>query len=200
MALLAESRDSTIAAHLDRICQCSRLVAERLIDDSLYGAEVDAEFVETIDRAAALHDVGKVGIPDSILLKPAKLTSREYEIMKTHTTIGGTLLEELMRSHGSYPMLKMGAEIAYGHHEWWEGGGYPFQRRGRDIPLSARIVTICDVFDALTSKRVYKEAWRDADALGILLEQAGRQFDPHLTQVFLSLLPRVKETYDRYRF
>jgi HD-GYP domain-containing protein (c-di-GMP phosphodiesterase class II) len=191
MALLAESRDSTIGEHLDRICECSRLVTERLQADPLYGAEVNDDFVETIARAAALHDVGKVGIPDAVLLKPAKLTSEEYEIMKTHTTIGGTLLEELMRSHGSFPMLKMGAEIAYGHHEWWEGSGYPFKRRGRDIPLAARIVTICDVFDALTSKRIYKEAWLESDAFQVVRERAGRQFDPHLAQVFLSLRPQI---------
>jgi HD-GYP domain-containing protein (c-di-GMP phosphodiesterase class II) len=193
MALLAESRDSTIGEHLDRICECSRLVAEHLLSDPLYGGEVDEDFVETIARAAALHDVGKVGIPDAILLKPARLTSQEYEIMKTHTTIGGTLLEELVRSHGSFPMLKMGAEIAYGHHEWWAGNGYPFQRQGRDIPLAARIVTICDVFDALTSKRVYKEAWHEGEAFKVVRDQAGRQFDPHLAQVFLSLRPQIVE-------
>ena len=197
MALLAESRDNTISQHLDRICGYAGILSERLREDSLYAAEVDEAFIATIARSAALHDVGKVGIPDTILMKPGKLTAEERDIMQTHTAIGGAILEELMRTHGSFPMLKMGADVAYGHHEWWDGEGYPQQLQGRDIPLAARIVAICDVFDALTSKRIYKEAWDVADAFTVVHEQAGRQFDPYLAQVFLSLRTQILQIRER---
>ena len=193
MALLAESRDGQIGGHIDRICAFSHLFATRLRQDSPYEHLVDDDFLETINRAAALHDIGKVGIPDRILLKPGKLTEKEYEIVKTHTTIGGSLLVGLIRDHGSFPTLRMGAEVAYGHHEWWDGSGYPHGQRGQAIPLSARIVTVADVFDALTSRRVYKEAWEAGEAFLALKERAGTQFDPHLLDLFTELAPQLLE-------
>jgi HD-GYP domain-containing protein (c-di-GMP phosphodiesterase class II) len=198
MALLAESRDENIGGHLDRICASSRMLAGRLLAHPDYQEEVDIEFVETIARAAALHDIGKVGIPDMILLKPGKLTAPEFEIMKTHTTLGHELLTHLMAQHGSYYMIRMGAEVALSHHEWWSGTGYPEGRQGAEIPLAARIVALADVYDALTSKRIYKDAWDHHDALEEIRGKAGEQFDPQLSEIFLSNpreLVAIRQTY-----
>lgn len=197
MALLAEIRDNHITGHLNRICAYSRHLAESLLDRVGY-PEVTPAFIDMIARAAALHDVGKVGIPDSILMKPGKLTPEEYDVMKTHSTIGAQLLEGLMKEYGQYSMILMGAQVAWGHHEWWDGSGYPQGRKGKEIPLSARIVAICDVYDALTSKRVYKDAWTQEDALATLRKSAGLQFDPDLLEIFLSQPRALKAIGQRY--
>jgi HD-GYP domain-containing protein (c-di-GMP phosphodiesterase class II) len=186
MALLAESRDKNIGGHLDRICASSRLLAERLLGLPEFQDEVTEEFVETIARAAALHDIGKVGIADLILLKPGRLTDAEFEVMKTHTSLGHELLNHLMDQHGSYYMIRMGAEVALAHHEWWNGGGYPNGWRGEQIPVAARIVALADVYDALTSRRIYKHAWEQDEALDVIRGKAGTQFDPRLAELFLA--------------
>jgi HD-GYP domain-containing protein (c-di-GMP phosphodiesterase class II) len=185
MALLAEIRDSHIGGHLNRICAYSRYLAEQLLDRPGY-AEVTSSYVDTIARAAALHDVGKVGIPDAILLKPGSLTQEEFAVMKSHTTMGADLLSGLMQEYGKYAMIAMGVEVAIAHHERWDGGGYPLGRSGCDIPLSARILTICDVFDALTSRRVYKDAWSHDDTIANIRGNSGKQFDPFLVEIFLA--------------
>ena len=184
MALLSEIRDSHIKGHLNRICAMSRYLAERLAQTGGY-PDVDREFIHTLSRSAALHDVGKVGIPDSILHKPDKLTPAEYEIMKTHATIGADILTGLIDEFGAYGMISMGADVAHAHHEWWDGTGYPKGLKGEEIPLSARILAVCDVYDALASMRVYKKAW-DLDEIHERIRGlAGRQFDPDLVDVFL---------------
>lgn len=199
MALLAEIRDTGIGGHLNRICEYARLLADKLVNKSQF-PEVNASFVDNIARSAALHDVGKVGIPDSILLKPGKLTEAEYEIMKTHTLVGAELLEGLMRDFGDYAMIAMGAEVALSHHEWWDGTGYPRGLAGHKIPLAARILAICDVYDALTSARVYKKAWSQEDTIRTIRAAAGRQFDPKLVEIFFSDVPaltRIREENPR---
>jgi HD-GYP domain-containing protein (c-di-GMP phosphodiesterase class II) len=197
MALLAESRDGPIGGHLKRLCAYSHRMSHQLMYDSHYEKQIDAEFVETITRSAALHDIGKVGIPDKILLKPGQLSASEFEIIKNHTVIGGSLLEDLMRTHGSFPMLKMGAEVAYSHHERWDGRGYPFSLSAEDIPLSARIVAVCDVYDALTSQRVYKSAMGHQKAVADIVRKAGSQFDPNLMDAFSELAPEFLEIHMR---
>lgn len=197
MALLSEMKDAQISGHLDRICESSRYLAEKLEPMVSY-PEVTPNFVELIQRASALHDVGKVGIPDSILLKPGKLTPPEFEVMKSHAILGGEVLDGLMKDFGEYDMIIMGSEVARCHHEWWDGTGYPKGLKGTDIPLAARIVAICDVYDALTSRRVYKDAWTQEDALKVLREGAGTQFDPDLVDIFLSKpqdLVKIREKY-----
>jgi HD-GYP domain-containing protein (c-di-GMP phosphodiesterase class II) len=183
MALLAEIRDADIGGHLSRICEYSRRLALSLQGRMGYH-EVTAEFVDALSRSAALHDVGKVGIPDSILLKPGKLTTEEYAVMKSHTTMGANLLQGLMDDFGEYTLITMGSEVARAHHEWWDGTGYPLGLAGRNIPLAARIVAIADVYDALTSRRVYKDAWNRDDAVTALRKKAGTQFDPELVGIF----------------
>ncbi|MCP4293768.1 MAG: HD domain-containing protein [bacterium] len=185
MAMLSEIRDSHIGGHLSRICAMSRYLAQRLVDRVGYHSVTPA-FIDIIERAAALHDVGKVGVPDSILLKPGKLTDDEFDVMRTHTTIGGELLEDLIDDFGQYAMITMGAIVARCHHERWDGLGYPKGLSGKSIPLEARIVSICDVYDALTSRRVYKEAWSHEDTIQVLRDGAGTQFDPDLVSVFIS--------------
>jgi HD-GYP domain-containing protein (c-di-GMP phosphodiesterase class II) len=195
MALLAESRDGHIGAHLRRICAMAEAMSQRLLQDTRYRREVDEEFVETISRSAALHDIGKVGIPDTILLKPGKLTASEYEVMKTHTRIGGDLLKELMSTHGSFFMLQMGADVAYGHHERWDGSGYPAGLGEDEIPLAARIVTICDFYDALASERIYKAPLSHEQVCIMVRGESGRHFDPQLVEVFHELAPAFEEIH-----
>lgn len=184
MARLAESRDGSMSGHLERICAYARLISERLAREDRHCRFVDEEYVATLTRSAALHDIGKVGIPDSILLKPGRLTPGEFEIMKTHSSIGGTTLEEMISQHGSFFMLKMGADIAWSHHERWDGSGYPKGLQGESIPLSARIVAVCDVYDALTSQRIYKSAIAHERACETILGGAGHHFDPEIVRVF----------------
>ncbi len=186
MAIMAESRCADIGGHLDRISAFSRLLAHRLRGRRLEAGRIDEPFVEMISRAALLHDLGKVGIPDAVLLKPGRLNEAEFEIMRTHSAIGAQILGQLMEVHGAFPMLEMGAHVARSHHERWDGTGYPEGLHGRGIPLVARIVSLADVYDALTSQRVYKDAWSHDDAVTYLLKQSGRQFDPELTAVLLT--------------
>lgn len=184
LALAAEFRDDDTQEHAWRIGRTSALLA--------IGLGLPDRELELIARAAPLHDIGKVGVPDAILLKPGKLTAAEYETIKTHTTIGAEIL-----SGSRSPLLVMAEEIALTHHERWDGQGYPGGIRGEQIPLPGRIVAVADVFDALTHERPYKRAWPVPEALAEILREAGRHFDPQVVQVFSSLdhpslLSRVK--------
>jgi putative methionine-R-sulfoxide reductase with GAF domain len=199
MARLAESRDGQMTGHLERICAYARLLAGRLAREQRFASFLDEEYVETISRSAALHDIGKVGIPDSILLKPGKLTAGEFEVMKTHATIGGRTLSELSTQHGAFFMLRMGRDIAFAHHEKWDGSGYPGGLRGDTIPLSARIVAVCDVYDALTSQRIYKAAIGHEQARELILADAERHFDPLLARLFDELADQFHRVHRRYR-
>ena len=185
MARLAESRGGDIGGHLDRMCAYCQLLARRLQHKPGYIGIVTDDFVTTLTRAAALHDIGKVGVSDRILLKPGSLDEDEYEVMKTHAAMGAEILQDLMVTHGAFPMLEMGAAVAIGHHERWDGTGYPHGVAGEDIPLAARIVAVADVYDALTSKRVYKEAWSQEDTLAQIAGLAGTHFDPDLARTFV---------------
>ncbi len=199
MARLAECRDGQMGGHLERICAYARLLAARLSREAATAAFVDEEYVETIARSAALHDIGKVGIPDSILLKPGRLTPGEFEIMKTHAAMGGRTLGELERRYGSFMMLGMSRDIAYAHHERWNGTGYPFGLRGDAIPLSARIVAVCDVYDALTSQRIYKAAVAHDAAAEVIRQGEGVHFDPLLVRLFCELEEEIQREGRRHR-
>ena len=173
LALAAEYRDDDTGDHTNRVGQMSAQIAKAL---HLPEAEV-----ALIRHAAPLHDVGKIAIPDAILLKPGKLTLEEFEHMKTHTTLGAKML-----SGGRFPLLQMAEEIALTHHEHWNGNGY-FGWIGEAIPVAGRIVAVADVFDALTHERPYKKAWSYAEALAEIHRQNGEQFDPHVVEAFLSV-------------
>ena len=198
MARLAESRDGDIGGHLDRICAYSQLMVQKLQGRPGYLGVVTEEWMATLTRAAALHDIGKVGIPDRILQKPGRLNEDEFEIMKTHSRLGGDILQDLMLTHGAFPMLEMGMEVAVSHHERWDGTGYPEGLSGTQIPLTARIVAIADVYDALTSRRVYKEAWSHEDTLAQMSGLGGSHFDPDLVKVFLKESDELLQIRERF--
>jgi putative two-component system response regulator len=149
---------------------------------------------ELLLLSSPLHDIGKIGTPDHILLKPGRLTPEEFEIMKLHTTIGGKILE-----NSASPILQSGASIAMSHHEKFDGSGYPFGRKGRDIPLFGRIVAVADVFDALTSERPYKKAWDLDRSAALIRESRGGHFDPEVVDAFFAVFDDVVEVKGRYR-
>jgi putative two-component system response regulator len=173
LSMAAEHRDRDTAYHVVRVAEYAGVVAE--------GLGLDADMVRQIRYAAPMHDVGKVGIPDAVLLKPGQLEPDEIDRMKAHTIIGGRILAE-----SSSPLIRLAAEIALTHHERFDGRGYPYGRAGSDIPLCGRIVAVADVFDALTSERPYKRAWTTADAFAHIEAERGRQFDPACVDAFLA--------------
>lgn len=202
MAKLAESRDSETGAHLERVMNYSRVLAQQLPAVGKYADEVDAEFVRLVYATSPLHDIGKVGIPDSVLLKPGRLSDDEFAIMKMHTTIGAQTLSAALERFPNAKFLRMARDIAVSHHERWDGGGYPYGLKGTDIPLCGRIVAVADVYDALTSKRVYKAAFHHQVAKGIILKESGTHFDPAIIETFLAVEPQfvaIRERYDESR-
>ena len=184
LAKLADSRDSETGAHLERMRLYTQILAKQLGQDGPYTDQIDELFLEDLYRASPLHDIGKVGIPDSILLKPARLTRQEFERMKEHTVVGAETLEEASRHLGGASFLKMAADIARHHHERFDGTGYPSGLRGKDIPFSARIVALADVYDAMTSERVYKTAMEPLIARELILAESGKHFDPAIVDGF----------------
>lgn len=200
LAVLTEERDPETGEHLDRMKIYSRMLAEYLSKEDKYKNIIDMTYINSIERFSPLHDIGKVAIRDEILLKPGKLTEEEFEIMKTHTTYGGRVLrmaDENLKKRGR-SIFTLGIEIAEGHHEWWDGTGYPFGKKGDEISLSARIVAIADVLDALTSKRPYKKAFPFEDSIEIIAEGAGKHFDPYITEVFFKNIDKFKDRYRRF--
>jgi putative two-component system response regulator len=190
LAKLAESRDPETGEHLDRIRRYSLALAEEYANAG--HEELTTEFLHMIYHASPLHDVGKVGIPDRVLLKPGKLTKAEFDVMKRHTIIGGETLRAAVQEAGGSALLEIGSEIVYGHHEWWNGNGYPNGVAGDDIPLSARIVAVADVYDALRTRRCYKEPFTHEKAVAIIEEDAGTHFDPDVVACF----QRVAESFE----
>ncbi|XXJ20543.1 HD-GYP domain-containing protein [Desulfovibrio caledoniensis] len=180
LSVAAEYKDNETGLHIVRMSGYCRALAQ--------AAGLDEEAADLIHSAAPMHDVGKIGIPDHILTKPGKLDPDEWEIMKTHTTIGAKIIGE----HDNKLMV-MARRIALTHHEQWDGTGYPMGLAGEDIPLEGRIVALADVFDALTSKRPYKEAWPEDEACAYIREQRGKHFDPELTDLFLGNLETLRE-------
>ena len=187
LAKLAESRDPETGAHLERIRNYCRVLAQHLEAQDDFTGQIDEEFVQLIYQTSPLHDIGKVGIPDSVLLKPGQLTDSEFEIMKTHTTIGAEALEAALREYPDARFLEMARDIALTHHERWDGSGYPHGHSERDIPLAGRLLAVADVYDALTTKRVYKPAFTHEVARNIIVEGKGTHFDPELVEAFLEL-------------
>ena len=184
LARLAESRDSDTGRHLERVQFFCRLLATQLQKDGKYLYELNGTFMTNIFHASPLHDIGKVGIPDAIMLKPARLSPDEFEIMKTHAELGARTLEEVFTKYPINPFVKMGIDIARSHHEKWDGSGYSKGLKGYSIPLSARIMAIVDVYDALRSKRCYKPYLSHEESYRIIIAGSGTQFDPVITEAF----------------
>lgn len=185
LAKLTESRDIETGMHLERMREYCRILAEELSEWGEYRDEIDGEYVQLLYLTTPLHDIGKIGIPDRVLLKPGKLTPEEFDIMKQHTTIGGETLAAATRAHPEARFLTMARDIAISHHERFDGTGYPYGLRGREIPLCGRLTALPDVYDALTSQRVYKPKYSHETARRIILEGTGTQFDPDVVEAFL---------------
>jgi len=201
LAKLAESRDPETGDHLVRMSLYSAAIAEQLGEDGRDCDAITPAYVRDIYRFAPMHDIGKVGIEDSILLKPGKLTELERSRMQQHPVIGGQVLRrcEKQVNKVGHSIFRIGIEIAEAHHEKYDGSGYPGGLQGETIPLSARIVAAADVFDALTSKRPYKEAWDMDRAMGHLKEQAGQHFDPEIITAMERCMPKLVKIYDEHK-
>ncbi len=185
LANLIESRDMETGEHVTRTSQYVRALSEYARADGVYTAQIDDRFISLICRVAPLHDVGKIVVPDDVLKKPGRLTEEEFAQMKRHASEGGRVVREVLSGVADEEYLSFASDIAACHHERWDGSGYPGGLSGEEIPLSARIMAIADVFDALISERCYKKAMPPDRAFNIIGEEAGRQFDPKLAKVFL---------------
>ena len=197
LAKLAEARDEDTGEHLERMKVYSSKIAEYLYGDGLYPNTIDLEYIGQIERFSPLHDIGKVGVPDGILLKPGKLTHEEFEEMKKHTTYGAEVLRTAEKTISRHKrcLFGVGIEIAEGHQEWWNGSGYPFGRKGDEIPLSARIVAVADVLDALTSERPYKKAFSFEKSVQMMMEERGTHFDPVILDCFQAHIDEIYRIY-----
>lgn len=198
MANMVENRDSDTGAHIQKTAAYVRIIAEGLKRKGYYAEKITPKFISDVVRSAPLHDVGKINIPDSVLNKPGKLTPEEFEIMKTHTTAGKKIIEQAISTVQGENYLKEARNMAAYHHERWDGKGYPEGLHGEVIPLSARIMAVADVFDALASPRVYKPAFSMDKAIQIVEEGSGTQFDPKCVEVFLEALPEVRVILGKY--
>jgi putative two-component system response regulator len=187
MSKLAESRDDDTGKHLERTRQFCKIIAQQLQKQPAYASLINNTFIDNIYHASPLHDIGKVAIPDSILLKPGELTPDEFKIIKKHALLGATTLQSV---HDRYPQnifITMGVEIARSHHEKWDGSGYPDGLIGDAIPLSAQIMALADVYDALRSKRCYREAFTHAQSCEIIIKGSGTHFAPAIVDAYIVL-------------
>jgi response regulator RpfG family c-di-GMP phosphodiesterase len=191
LASLAETRDNETGAHILRTQRYVRALAERLRAHPRFAAVLNDETIDLLYKSAPLHDIGKVGIPDAILLKPSKLTAEEFAIMKRHAMIGAEALKIAEKEFGSNSFLRLAREISLTHHEKWDGSGYPAGLRGDEIPVSGRLMAVADVYDALISKRVYKPAFSHEKAMEIMREGRGSHFDPDV----IAAMEAIEETF-----
>ena len=199
MAKLAEVRDLEVGNHLERIRYYSRALAKKLNDMNVYTEEINNQFINNIFITSPLHDIGKVGIPDYIRLKPDRLTLNEFKIMQDHCLIGFKTINESIRIFPKTDYLEMAAQIALYHHEKYDGSGYPNGLKGAEIPLCARIVALADVYDALITKRVYKEAFEYKRVKAIIEDSKGVHFDPQIVDAFFEDEISFKCIFDTYK-
>lgn len=195
LATLVEKRDFATGEHVFRTSILSKLIAQEIFDRGLFCGIIDENYIEYLEMAAPLHDIGKILISDAILNKKSSLTLEESKLMHEHTVLGASIIKEIMTGVQETGYLDMASDIALYHHEFWNGTGYPYGLKGEDIPLSARIMALADVFDALMSRRSYKESFSFDKAFTLIAEGSGRQFDPRITDVFLALKAKIEEVY-----
>jgi putative two-component system response regulator len=196
---LAGMRDVETGCHLRRTQEYVRLLAEGLSAHPKHRAALDRHAIDLMAKSAPLHDIGKVGIPDRILLKPGKLTPDEWTVMKTHARLGAEIIEQAERdAHHAIPFLAYAKQIAHHHHERWDGSGYPDGLAGDDIPLAARLMALADVFDALVSRRVYKQETSHEAARDIIVAERGRHFDPDVVDAFVANFDRFVDVFTRF--
>lgn len=193
LATLIEDRDANTGEHVKNTKVYSVMIAKQLYIKRLHPEILTNTFIKQLNHAAPLHDVGKISVPDSILLSPKRLTDFEYETMKNHTIMGGAIIRRMFRKSVDKESVQMAVEVAQYHHERWDGKGYPLGMSGEDIPLCARILAVADCFDALVSERVYKKAFPPEEAFKMIEEESGTHFDPEIVEVFLTLKPKILE-------
>lgn len=193
MSKLAESRDSDTGTHLENMREFCRILCMEMSKSHKYKFAITHSFIEDMYIACPLHDLGKVAIPDAILQKPGKLDEREWDIMKQHTLIGANTLREVHEEHPTNSFIRMGIEIAESHHEKWNGEGYPCGLKAEEIPLSGRILSVIDVYDALTSKRCYKKAYSHEISTQIILDGSETHFDPDIIQAFEKVASQFRD-------
>ncbi|UCF32692.1 MAG: HD domain-containing protein [Phycisphaerales bacterium] len=198
LAKLTESRDTDTGNHLERISLYCRTLAQAMRRDHRFAHRLEPSFVRLIGISSALHDIGKVAIEDAILRKPGLLTEQEHRRMQLHTTVGEQCIREIELRLGHSNFLQMAREIAAGHHEHWDGKGYPRGLRGEEISVAARVVAVADVYDALMSRRVYKEAYEPDECERIIRAEAGKQFDPNIIDVWLSVREKFRDIARRF--
>ena len=199
MTSLAETRDNETGNHIRRTQLYVKTLAERLRHHPRFEAVLNDRMIELLYKSAPLHDIGKIGIPDSILLKPGKLTVEEFEVMKTHTTLGRNAIDEAERRLGMrVAFLSVSKEIAYSHQEKWDGSGYPQGLKGDAIPVSARLMAVADVYDGLISKRVYKPAFSHDQAAGTIVRGKGTHFDPDMVDAFVDIAEDFRNIAQKY--
>jgi response regulator RpfG family c-di-GMP phosphodiesterase len=196
MASLAEVRDNETGNHIHRTQHYVRALAEAA--RPAYPEELDETAIDLIVKSAPLHDIGKIGVPDKILLKPGKLDAEEFEVMRGHAELGRRAIDAAERRLGASTFLSVAKEIAHTHHEKWDGSGYPRGLAGTDIPLAGRLMAIADVYDALVTKRVYKDAIPHADAVELIQSESGRHFDPELVNVFCTVAKEFAAIHRRF--
>lgn len=198
MSKLAEYRDDHTGQHIERTRELCRMLATQLRQNPAYSDIIDDTFIDNIYHASPLHDIGKVGIPDGILLKPGKLTMEEFDIIKNHSAIGAATLDCVKDKYPKNEFIKMGINLARFHHERWDGTGYPERLSGEAIPLSARIMALVDVYDALRSKRPYKKAFSHGVSRDIILKGKGTHFDPAVVDAFVLVESKFTTVCDEY--
>jgi putative two-component system response regulator len=194
LAKLAESRDDDTGRHIERVQEFCVILARGLAGTPRDGDRITGAYMDNLFRASPLHDIGKVGIPDAVLLKPGRLTPEEFEIMKGHTLLGARTLEAVRDRYPQNAFVGMGISVARSHHERWDGSGYPDGLAGTAIPLSARIISMADVYDALRSRRPYKEPFTHEKSRDIILEGVGKHFDPEVGKVFAAREDELRKT------
>jgi len=199
LAKLADSRDPVTGKHIERVQALSRLLAAHLGVTSPSHGGADPEYAEYIFQASALHDIGKVGVRDQVLLNPGPLTPEEFEEMKVHTILGAGTLKAVTEKHPGNMFLNLGMEIALSHHERWDGTGYPQGLSGKNIPFSARIVAVSDVYDALRSRRTYRSALDHEQACAQVFDGSGKHFDPQVMEIFGKIKDKFRTIYENMR-
>lgn len=197
MAELVESRDGETGTHIKNTAKYVKMIAKTMAKQEKYAKILTEEYIELLTRFAPLHDVGKITVPDRILLKPARLTDEEFKIMQSHTVNGGNIIVQILTDIESEENVMLARDIALCHHEKWNGAGYPAGLKGEEIPLCARIMAVADVFDALISKRCYKKSMSIDEAFGIIEKDSGSHFDPDVAQTFLGLREEIEQYINR---
>ena len=198
IAELVENRDENTGQHIRKTANYVSLILEEMRRRGVYADKLTDEYINSVVQAAPLHDVGKIHVPDMILNKPGKLTDEEFEVMKTHTTHGGKIIDTIIELMPESNYLAEAKNLGMYHHEKWNGKGYPSGLAGEDIPLSARVMAVADVFDALVSRRSYKEGFPYEKALGIIQQESGKHFDPQVVEAFMAVKDKALETADGF--